>query len=164
MCRAAFNLSKGLYFCFKAISNFLKINSASLKVFQGFSVRYYVSLLRYYASPYTNPTTALGELGSDYTDATVQLFTGFDWTDYEGNAKTGEVNLGEWTYPDGSGSASDAMVQLRKVTVPEGVYVFMTSAEMGVNTFATTNDNYPIDDLYTIFDSDPSANILQVVE
>lgn len=113
-----------------------------------------------------NPTATLGKVGDTYKEATVQTFNGFDWTDYAGNEKTGTVNLGEWEYVDGSGTTyTDAFVKLFKVTVPKDVYVFMVTNEMGANKFPGISENYPyMNDLYTIFDSDPSANILQVVE
>ena len=113
-----------------------------------------------------NPTATLGRVGDVFTDATVTEIKGFDWIDYEGNAKTGIVDLGEWEYADGSGQTyGGAMLQLRKIVVPKDVYVFMTYGEnLNASQWPTTNENYPINDLYTIFDSDPSANILQVVE
>lgn len=113
-----------------------------------------------------NPTATLGKVGDTYKEATVQTFSGFDWTDYAGNEKTGTVDLGEWEYVDGSGTTyTGAFVKLFKVTVPKDVYVFMTTSEMGANKFPGISNNYPyMNDLYTIFDSDPSANILQVVE
>lgn len=113
-----------------------------------------------------NPTTTLGKVGDTYTEATVQQFTSFDWTDYEGNKKSSTVDLGEWEYVDNSGTTHiRSFVKLYKITVPKDVYVFITTVEMGANRFPGISNNYPyMNDLYTIFDSDPSANILQVVE
>ena len=113
-----------------------------------------------------NPTATLGKVGDTYTESTVQQFISFEWTDYEGNKKSGTVNLGEWEYVDGRETTyGDTYVKLFKVTVPKDVYVFITTAEMGAHKFPGISNNYPyMNDLYTIFDSDPSANILQVVE
>lgn len=113
-----------------------------------------------------NPTTTLGKVGDTYTEATVQQFTSFDWTDYEGNKKSSTVDLGEWEYVDNSGTTHiSSFVKLYKITVPKDIYVFMTTKEMGANKFPGISENYPyMNDLYTIFESDPSANILQIVE
>lgn len=113
-----------------------------------------------------NPTTTLGKVGDTYTEATVQQFASFDWTDYEGNKKSSTVDLGEWEYVDNSGTTHiHSFVKLYKITVPKDVYVFIITPEMGANRFPGISNNYPyMNDLYTIFDSDPSANILQVVE
>lgn len=112
-----------------------------------------------------NPTTTLGKVGDTYTDATVTKLTSFDWVDKDGNAKSGGVDLGEWEYVDGSGTTyTAAHVVLFKVTVPENVYVFMTASQMNASQFPGISENYPLNDLYTIFDKNPSANILQIVE
>ena len=112
-----------------------------------------------------NPTATLGKVGGTFTDATVTKFTSFDWVDKDGNAKSGGVDLGEWEYVDGSGSTYPAAhLALYKITVPENVYVFMSTSEMGANRFPGISENYPLNDLYTIFDKNPSANILQIVE
>ena len=113
-----------------------------------------------------NPTTTLGKVGDTYTDATVTKFTTFDWTDYAGNEKSSTVELGEWEYVDESGTTyTGSFVTLYKLVVPENAYVFMCTHEMDANKFPGISENYPyMNDLYTIFDSDPSANILQVVE
>lgn len=112
-----------------------------------------------------NPTATLGKVGDTFTDATVTKFTSFDWVDKDGNAKSGGVDLGEWEYVDGSGSTyTTAHLVLYKITVPENVYVFMSTSEMGANRFPGISENYPLNDLYTIFDKNPSANILQIVE
>lgn len=110
-----------------------------------------------------NPTATLGKVGGEYTNATVTKFTAFD-SEYINSI--GIVDLGEWTYVDNSGTTyTSSMVALYKVVVPEDVYVFMATSEMGANRFPGISENYPyMNDLYTIFDSDPSANILQIVE
>lgn len=110
-----------------------------------------------------NPTATLGKVGGEYTNATVTKFITFDseYTNLMGN-----VDLGEWTYVDNSGTTyTSSMVVLYKVVVPENVYVFMATSEMGANRFPGISDAHPyMNDLYTIFDSDPSSNILQIVE
>lgn len=112
-----------------------------------------------------NPTATLGKVGGTFTDATVTKFTSFDWVDKDGNEKSGVVDLGEWEYVDGSGSTyTAAYLVLYKITVPENVYVFMSTSEMSANRFPGISENYPLNDLYTIFDKNPSANILQIVE
>lgn len=112
-----------------------------------------------------NPTATLGKVGGTFTDATVTKFTSFDWVDKDGNEKSGVVDLGNWEYVDGSGSTYlAAYLVLYKITVPENVYVFMSTSEMSVNRFPGISENYPLNDLYTIFDKNPSANILQIVE
>lgn len=113
-----------------------------------------------------NPTTTLGEVGTDYTEATVTAFKSFDWIDYEGNKKSGAVNLGEYSYVDESGQTyADSWVQLRKVVVPKDVYVFMSISSRGAKDWPGISEAYPyMNDLYTIFEENPSSNILQIVE
>lgn len=110
-----------------------------------------------------NPTATLGKVGGEYTNATVTKLTSFD-SEYADSM--GRVDLGEWMYVDNSGTTyTSSFVYLYKVVVPENVYVFMATSEMGANRFPGISDAHPyMNDLYTIFDSDPSSNILQIVE
>lgn len=110
-----------------------------------------------------NPTATLGKVGGEYTNATVTKLTSFD-SEYADSM--GRVDLGEWMYVDNSGTTyTSSFVYLYKVVVPENVYVFMATSEMGANRFPGISEVHPyMNDLYTIFDSDPSANILQIVE
>ena len=111
----------------------------------------------------TNPTATLGKVGKDYTGATVTKLATFD-SEYKDNY--GRVNLGTWTPVDGSETVyDDCFVQVYKLTVPKDVFVFMSSGSNALNNRPGISEAHPyMNDLYTIFDSDPSANILQVVE
>lgn len=109
-----------------------------------------------------NPTTTLGKVGDTYTEATVTKNNNFD-TEYQDNYN--RTNLGAWDYVDGSGSYVNAFVILYKIIVPKDVYVFMATNDISPANFPGISEAHPyMNDLYTIFDSDPSANILQVVE
>lgn len=115
-----------------------------------------------------NPTTTLGRVGTDYTDATLTELKTFDWVDKDGGNNSGQVNLGSWEYVDNSGNTyTEAWVTVQKIVVPAGVYLYMTitSANMVAQHFPGISEGYPyMNGLYTIFESDPSANILQIVE
>lgn len=109
-----------------------------------------------------NPTATLGKVGNDYTDATVTKYFLFDCecTDIYGRA-----DMGEWKYVDGSGTYTSAFILLYKITVPENVYVFMSANQSMSSQFPGISEKYPnMNDMYTVFDSDPSANIMQIVE
>lgn len=113
----------------------------------------------------TNPTTTLGIVGTSYKDASFTELTTFDWVDYEGNQKSGNVNLGEYKYVDGSEqSFGECWVRVIKLTVPANTYVFLTSNMYTAKLTPGISNNYSLNDLYTIFESDPSANILQIVK
>lgn len=101
------------------------------------------------------------ESSDEATGATMTKFNIFDWTDADGTSKTGECNLGAATTPTG-GSTGDSMVILYKVEVPDNMYVFMQAYAATANNWPSSNDNYHIDSLYTIFTDDPSGNILQI--
>ncbi len=115
-----------------------------------------------------NPTTTLGRVGTDYTDATLTELKTFDWVDKDGGSNSGQVNLGSWEYVDGSDNTyTEAWVTVQKIVVPAGVYLYMTvtSSNMAAQQFPGISEGYPfMNELYTIFESDPSANILQIVE
>lgn len=113
----------------------------------------------------TNPTTTLGIVGTSYKDAYFTELTTFDWVDYEGNQKSGNVNLGEYKYVDGSEqSFGECWVRVIKLTVPANTYVFLTANMYTAKITPGISNNYSLNDLYTIFESDPSANILQIVK
>ena len=113
----------------------------------------------------TNPTTTLGLVGDTYTDATIDKITGFE-CDYED--KYGRPNLGTWEYVDGSGSTgADSLIQLQKIVVPKDVYVFlvMTGSFMKVDKNPGISETFPrMNDMYTIFEENPSANITQMID
>ena len=113
----------------------------------------------------TNPTTTLGIVGTSYKDAYFTELTTFDWVDYEGNQKSGNVNLGEYKYVDGSEqSFGECWARVIKLTVPANTYVFLTANMYTAKITPGISNNYSLNDLYTIFESDPSANILQIVK
>lgn len=116
-----------------------------------------------------NPTKFLASLpqngGTDAeTGVTVERFGAFDWTDSDGVSHTGECNLGASTGPTGGG-IGEAMVYLYKITVPDDAFVFFrASVKWSPNDWPAVNDNYPVNELYTIFRDDPSGNILQIAK
>ena len=93
-------------------------------------------------------------------------FTSADWTDYEGHVHSGEINLGEWSYVDGSGNTfHECIVHFYKVTVPKGKYAFLLfKGEFSAKNFPGTSQNYDLKSLYTIFDYNPINNVLETVE
>lgn len=94
------------------------------------------------------------------------MYNTANWTDYEGNAHSGEITLGEWEYIDGSGSTcTECFVGVYKVTVPKGKYAFLLfpGTYSSVGSCPGISTNYDMNSLYTIFDYDPIDNILEIV-
>lgn len=113
-----------------------------------------------------NPTKYLAILnetgGTDeVTGVSVEKISSFDWTAADGTTKTGECNLGATMDATGAG-LNESFVILYKITVPDDVFVFLQNVAMTAKNWPTSNTDYPIDDLYTIFQNDPSDNILQI--
>ena len=114
----------------------------------------------------SNPTKFLAFLpnagGTDAaTGVTVEKISSFDWTTADGTKKHGTCNIGPAPYP-GGGTVNEAHVILYKVTAPDDVFAFFQAPAGAANNWPTSNADYPIDDLYTIFRDDPSGNILQI--
>ena len=95
------------------------------------------------------------------------MYNSANWTDYEGNAQSGVVNLGTWEYVDDSGETySSCFIPVYKFTVPEGKYAFIIiyDAQQGVSHSPGISEHYDINNMYTIFDYDPIDNILEIVK
>lgn len=113
-----------------------------------------------------NPTATLGKVGDTYKDATLTSYTAFDNCELNANDAYGRPNIGTWTHVDGSGTtAPEGFVGLWKITVPKDVYVFLCNSQyLNADKWPGISEKYPLNDWYTIFESDPSGNILQIVK
>jgi len=110
-----------------------------------------------------NPTATLGEVGASGSgsNAAVTKRSSFDC---ELNDNIGRPNIGQWTTVDSSAETiDDGFLMLFELTVPDGEYVFMTTTEASqAARHPGYSDKYPLNDWYTVFQDDPSGNILQI--
>lgn len=54
---------------------------------------------------------------------------------------------------------------MRRRKIPKDVYVFLCNSQyLNADKWPGISEKYPLNDWYTIFESDPSGNILQIVK